>query len=188
MYDHLQREHLDSISTVIAATDNPHHRAILQNYQLHVALEQATRWSEILTDEMIVADPHYVFRFYGQSVVCQGRDEVDKLYTANAPFVAVLVGERLWVSADGIASRSTQYTFGSGVRFNGLGADLDPQAQYLEKSAVGMFWWYTPEARLIGEEVWQLDSPVYTQMDPNDVPGKETVIADCEKFLAAVGR
>jgi hypothetical protein len=188
MYEHLQAEHFDRIGKVIAAEQNPHHRAILENYQLHVALEQGGRWAEILVDDMIVDEPHYEFRFYGQSTVCNGRAEVDALYTANFPFVAVLVDERLWVSDEGIASRSVHYTFGTGERFNAVGADLDPAKHYLEKSPVGMFWWYTSDVRLIGEEVWQLSAPEYVEMEAADVPGKETVINDCAEFLASVGR
>jgi hypothetical protein len=185
----LQYKHLKSIDKVYEETLDPHHKKILHNYRIHVALEQGKRWQEIFVDDMSISDLEYCFRFNGISSYFNGRDGVAKLYASQEPFSAVLVDEKLAVANWGIASWAKHYAFGPGSQFIESGADLDdPDALYVEKSDLAMFWRYTPDALLIGEEVYQIGDPTYEQLTPEEFYSKDDIVADSLRYLAEHGR
>lgn len=188
-YAELQYKHLKSIDRVYDETLDPHHKKILHNYRIHVALEQGKRWQEILVDDMSINDLKYCFRFNGVSSYFNGRDGVAKLYASQEPFAAVLGDEKLAVANWGIASWAQHYAFGPGSQFIEAGADLDdPEGLYLEKSHLAMFWRYTSEALLIGEEVYQIDEPTYEKVTPEEYYSKDEIVADSLRYLAEHGR
>lgn len=189
MYAELQYKHLKSIDKVYDETLDPHHKKILHNYRIHVALEQGKRWQEIFVDEMSIRDLKYCFRFNGVNSYFNGRDGVAKLYTSQEPFAAVLVDEMLAVANWGIASWAKHYAFGPASQFIEGGAKLaNPDGLYLEKSNLAMFWRYTPDALLIGEEVYQIDEPTYEEVTPEEYYSKDDIVEDSLRYLAEHGR
>jgi hypothetical protein len=184
----LQYKHLKSVDEVYDRTIDPHHKKILHNYRIHVALEQGLRWQEILVDEMGIPELEYCFRFNGVSSYFTGRDGVAELYSSQEPFSAVLVDEKLAVADWGIASWASHYAHGPGSQFIEAGVELDdPDALYLEISNLAMFWRYTPDALLIGEEVYQIDEPTYRKVTPEEYYSKEEIVADSLRYLAEHG-
>jgi hypothetical protein len=77
-YADSQYDHLAGMSALMEATKNPHHRAILRNYQRHNALEQAGRWEEVLRADMTVEHPVCRVKFGPELAVLDGREAVGK--------------------------------------------------------------------------------------------------------------
>jgi hypothetical protein len=188
MHLHAQREALETISRAFEAATTDHHRAILHNYRVHTALEQGGRWNEMLDDdEMFVPEPHYVFQFYGDTTVADGRGEVDSLYSRMAHIVQCLSDEQIAVADWGFASFSTLLLFARGHDLQARGVEVDDAgAMYVERSPLGMFWHYTEDAVLIGERAYQLEPASYEKIDESDAMTKETQVQDCNDFLASL--
>ncbi len=55
-----------AVERVLAATENPRHRYLLQSYLRHRYLESAGRYQEIFAPEMTVEHPVYRFSLIGQ--------------------------------------------------------------------------------------------------------------------------
>jgi len=60
------REQNVAVERVLAATENPRHRYLLQSYLRHRYLESAGRYQEIFAPEMTVEHPVYRFSLIGQ--------------------------------------------------------------------------------------------------------------------------
>jgi hypothetical protein len=186
-YAHSTLTHLDSVSAVIETIDDPHHRAILRNYQRHVALEQCGRWTEILVPEMTIDHPVYHVKFGPDLLVLDGREAVGDWYSSMGGTAQVLMDEKLAVHDWGLASHSDHVVFGTGHELAAQGfeiADLD--ASYMVKIPIAMFWFYTEDAKLIGERLYQLEDPVVEAADPDDLLTEELMVQDCETFLSSV--
>src|SRR6202034_1282084 len=70
-----------AVEKVLAATDNPRHRYLLQSYLRHRYLESAGRYQEILVPEMTVEHPVYRFSLIGQPrFTLDGREQVEAVY------------------------------------------------------------------------------------------------------------
>src|ERR1700679_4274353 len=70
-----------AVEKVLAATDNPRHRYLLQSYLRHRYLESAGRYQEILVPEMTVDHPVYRFSLIGQPrFTLDGRVHVEAVY------------------------------------------------------------------------------------------------------------
>lgn len=192
LYENAQTEHLENIMKAAAEAHTPLHRAILENYATHVALEQGGRYPEILTDEMMVEVPHYTFRFYQDqpSMVANTREEVGQIYSGiENSLNAVLIDNKIAVADWGFVDRANQLTFGQGKQFIAQGVELDdPQAWYIEALPVVLIWGYTSEAKLTGEEIYTTAPGTYTKADPADLPPKELYQKQCNDFLESIGK
>ncbi len=70
-----------AVEKVLAATENPRHRYLLQSYLRHRYLESAGRYQEILVPEMTVEHPVYRFSLIGQPrFTLDGREQVEAVY------------------------------------------------------------------------------------------------------------
>jgi hypothetical protein len=130
-------EFLQSMSAVdelIERTENPHHRAILENYRRHVYLEVSGRLDDILAPDMTVEHPVYRISWgRGDVIVLDGADEVRAFYESLGKAGAVLwnTEEQLAVADWGFASELTlnQLVPGSAIAAEGDAVD-DEDAIY----------------------------------------------------------
>lgn len=163
-----------AVERLLAVTENPRHRWLLQAYNRHRYLEMAGRWQEIFAPEMTVEHPVYHFNVFGISTVLDGAEAVQAVYeewsrTAQCVFYAT--DEKLAVGDDMIVSTATIYQQTPGQLLVGAGAPVDPDAHYLVANLEHMIWPYDDEGRLIGEDVWEIDESrrQIIPLDPTEV-------------------
>lgn len=152
------------------AEPNAHRRAILLNYNRHASLEFSDEWQHIFTKGMTVDHPYYRVQLNMPEVATfDGLSAVKGFYSALNERVVWLQDERLFVNDWGLASYSTfgQFAKGSEVVEFGYEAD-DPDATYAMLCPLAMFWPYDDQARLIGEDVFQLQRFQIVKCEPGD--------------------
>lgn len=141
----------------LAETD-PHRRAILLNYNRHAALEFSDKWQYIFTKSMTVDHPKYNVQLGTPDLKnFDGLDAVKGFYSSLNQRVVWLQNEQLFVNDWGLASYSTfgQFATGAEAKAGGFDAD-DPKATYALLCPLAMFWPYSKDAKLMGEDVFQL--------------------------------
>lgn len=153
------------------AETNPHRRAILMNYNRHAALEFSDNWQHIFTKTMTVDHPYYRVHLGNPELATfDGLGAVKGFYSSLNERVVWLQDEQLFVNDWGFASYSTfgQFANGADVRAMGFKAD-DPDATYAMLCPLAMFWPYTEDAKMIGEDVYQLAPFTVVKPDPADI-------------------
>lgn len=164
-----------AVEEVLARTDNPRHRYMLQAYLRHRYLESAGRWEEILDPALTVEHPVYRFTLRGQpSFKLDGRDQVAALYghwTATDQNVFYVEGEQVAVGDHMIVGRGISYQQTLGSELVARGIDADADVMYLTRSQIMMLWPYDDRCRLLGEDVWEFDDTekAHVRLDPADV-------------------
>ena len=155
---------------IALAEPNAHRRAILLNYNRHASLEFSDEWQHIFTKGMTVDHPYYRVQLNMPEVATfDGLSAVKGFYSALNERVVWLQDERLFVNDWGLASYSTfgQFAKGSEVVEFGYEAD-DPDATYAMLCPLAMFWPYDDQAKLIGEDVFQLQPFQIVKCAPGD--------------------
>ena len=179
-----QHDHLAGIGAVRDATADPHHRAILANYQEHVALEQSGRWREIFERGLIVEHPVYKTNMHGEVTVHDGADAVGRFYESINDGVFAEINERLAVNDWGFGSYSDVVEFVSAETARERGHEVDdPDATYTLTIPQVMFWLYDERALLLGEHLFVIGTPTLGKADPADVLTKERIIESCLPFI-----
>jgi hypothetical protein len=168
-----------AVRELLAVTENPRHRYLLEAYDRHRNLEHAGRFEEIFAPEMTVENPVYRFNMAGAPpLLLEGREQVEAVYrlwavTDQSIFYAedetLAVGDRLVVST----MVGYQQTHGSSLVAAGIEADAD--AMYLQRGRVAMIWPYDERCRLIGENVWEYEERdhVLIRLEPEEVLSTE---------------
>ena len=120
-----------AVEKVLATTENPRHRYLLQAYLRHRYLESAGRWPEILEPELTVEHPHYRFSLIHQGrFALDGRDQVAALYghwTATDQCVFYVEDESVAVGDHLIVGRGISYQQTLGAELVVPGVDADPE-------------------------------------------------------------
>jgi hypothetical protein len=164
-----------AVEKVLANTDNPRHRYLLQSYLRHRYLESAGRWHEILEPVLTVDEPFYRFSLADQpSFTLSGKDQVGMLYghwTNTDQCVFYVEDEDVAVGDHMVVGRGIGYQQTLGSELAAAGLDVDPDAMYLKKSQIMMLWPYDDHCRLLGEDVWEFDTAEagLFKLDPADV-------------------
>jgi hypothetical protein len=148
---------MDPVTKLLEATENPLHRAILQNFRRHVHLEGSGQFAQITAPDMMVDEPIYRVSWGANPVVIRGKQAVIDFYNS--------VGEQvLWNSDDflavndwGIADELTfnQLLRGSDLVRMGYDTDDDANSWYHLKSRQAFIWPYDKQARLMGENLYE---------------------------------
>jgi hypothetical protein len=158
-------ETISAADKLLETTENPRHRAILENYRRHAILEIRGEWEAIFAPESMVEEPVYCFSITGfDGVVVDGADGVKGVYRNLAETqtcVMLVENEHLWVDDWGFASDSNFVTYQRGHNLidKGFEAD-DPSGYYREIQHFVMVWPYDARARLFGERVYE-DKPLH---------------------------
>jgi hypothetical protein len=174
---------------LLAATDNPRHRAMLANFRRHALLEIGGRWKAILVPEMLVAHPVYRINEGGGSFVLDGMDEVAGFYrtmTARGLTVFGPVSEQIAVADWGLAIEShfLHHLPGQALREQGVDVD-DLDAHYRLTHYIASFWPYDENVRLIGEHIYEdVASRSVVKLDPADVVTPAMAADAVDPYLA----
>jgi hypothetical protein len=116
---------------------------MLEAYDRHRNLEMAGRYVEIFAPEMTVAHPVYRFDMLDESLILDGREEVEATYrqwTETDQCIFYVEDEELAVGDHMIVSRSIMYQQTPGAVLVEAGVPADQNATYLVKSAEVMVW------------------------------------------------
>ncbi|WP_077146054.1 hypothetical protein [Sphingopyxis sp. KK2] len=163
---------------LLEKTDNPRHRAILQNYRRHAMLEVSGRFDEIFHPNMTVPDPEYwVYRPEGR-IILSGMDEVVKHFYSEmartASTVMILENETIAVNDFGFNSEYMSHSFVPGHVARARGFDVDDlDAMYIHNHWVIMTWIYSDDCRLIGEHVHGAPGGTIRYCPPEEVVTQE---------------
>ena len=175
---------------LLATTENPLHRQILENYRRHAILEVTGNWKQIFEPEMTVEHPVYYVNGGGMSLTLDGLDQVQSFYQGlerTQTTVMVLEDEVIAVADWGFASEAMFHTYVTGAaaaasfaRGEG-GFDADPDRFYISRRRLAMIWPYDERGRMIGEHVYVHDDHSATV----EVPQSDFITFDeaCEKLL-----
>lgn len=169
------REQNDAVERVLAATESPRHRYLLQTYLRHRYLESAGRYQEIFDPRLTVEQPVYRFSLISQGrFTLDGREQVEMLYkhwTDTDQCVFYVADEQVSVGDHLVVGRGISYQQTLGAELAAAGVEADAGAMYLVRSQICMVWPYDDQCRLIGEDVWEFDDAerAYFKLDPADV-------------------
>jgi hypothetical protein len=184
IYSEGMTAHLEGVGRAMAKASDPHHRAILANYQQHLALEQGGRYEEIFARGLIVDHPVYKVGFLGKEELLDGADAVKGWYGSMKHMVALLLNEKIAVDDWGFASYADLIEFVPGDQLAGRGIEVeDTSSLYLLKSNQAMFWLYNDDALLEGERLWVVNEPTVELADPSDLMTKPLMIEQCEPYF-----
>lgn len=172
------------------AEKNPHRKAILANYLQHVALEFNGRWEEFLGPDMCIDEPVYKSRLGTAEIqLADGYAAVLGFYHAlNEDTVLTNHDERLAVADWGFVSYNTFNMWTSGRHLKTLGLSV-PNANaagyYRISRPIVMIWNYTSDAKLIGEEVYEVVPPRIDEIPAAEMPTWEEVRDTVKSYLPA---
>ncbi len=164
-----------AVERVLAETENPRHRYLLQAYLRHRYLESAGRYEEILEPDLTVDSAHYRFDLVGRDrFELHGTEQVAMVYkhwTDTDQCVFYVEDETVAVGDHLIVGRGIGYQQTLGSELVDGGDDVDPGAMYLVRSAICMIWPYDDQCRLLGEDIWEWDPSQRRniKLDPADV-------------------
>jgi len=153
------------------AEPNPHRRAILLNYNRHAALEFSDNWQHIFTKTMTVDHPKYKVQLGTPNLLdFDGLSAVKGFYSALNQRVVWLQDEELFVNDWGLASYSTFGQFVTGAEAAQANYQVDdPTGTYILHCPLAMFWPYSKDSKLIGEDVYQLAPFTLVKPAPEDI-------------------
>lgn len=185
-----------AIDKLLAVTENPRHRFLLQAYSRHRYLEVAGRYEEIFAPEMMSEHPVYHVHADRTNAKLEGQDAVKSLYRMWAQTnqsIFYTENEQVAVADNYIASVTIahQQIAGRSLTANRIMSHLpgflseailkrvlaaksfkaDENSMYLYSNVIQMIWPYDDRGRLIGEDVWEPDpdKAEIVKLDPADV-------------------
>lgn len=178
------------VELYLGHTENPFHRAILKNYFRHLLLEISGYWDQILVPELTIDEPAYRIGHLGQTIVLNGRAEVESFYRKTYETGKNVMGAltmNMCVEDFGVVTeaRWAEVLTGELVRDEHGIADADASAHYLLTHNIFQVFGYTHGAKLIGERVY--DDPAsyrYEKLDAADVVTPEDARRELAPFLA----
>lgn len=164
-----------AVDNLLAQTTNDLHRRILQNYRRHQLLEGSGRFEEIFAPDMTIEKPEYHIQMKAGTLDLVGQEAVMDFYRAmTASDAAVFWPVKKWlVVADwGVAAEAIwrNYCKGHHLIDDGHEDIQDPDGDFVLTRRMGLFWYYTPDARLIGENTYEdPNSREITRVSASDV-------------------
>jgi hypothetical protein len=162
----------ESIAREARENSSAHRRRICQNYLEHSALEYTDRWAEIFTPRRTVEHPVYKVRWgTQQTVVYDGMAAVKGFYVGLKDAGVLTNQDELLSVADwGFSSFLTINLFRTGAQLSGEGVQVDdPGGHYVIQTPCAMHWLYDKDARLIGENLYEIEPGVVKRLAPEEV-------------------
>lgn len=143
---------------LLKTTENPRHRAILENYLLHASCEVAGYWPYIFDATMTVKEPVYQFLGGPYAATLTGREAVMGFYEQNAVAgsnVMFSEHERLSVADWGLSGDMLLHQLVPGSALGAMGEDVDDyDAVYAISVQAMQLWPYNEDGLLEGENVY----------------------------------
>lgn len=155
-FEYEVRHVMDGVNRFLQTLENPHHRAIVENFRRHVHLEIAGEYEKIVAPDMMVDHPVYRIAWGKNPMVIEGKENVLKFYYSVSDTVLWHSEDEYAVADWGIASEMTFHQLTQGKNLKALGFDIDDEeAIYHYKSRQAFIWPYDSQARLIGEHIYE---------------------------------
>lgn len=176
---------------LLETTENPHHRAILENYRRHAMLEVCGRWREILTPDMTVAEPVYIVHSKTGAALLDGHAAVAGLYESyyDTDSCTILLEDEVLIVGDwGFSSEAMSHRLWRGKWLREQGEDIDdPEAWYIASNMTGMFWPYSRDAKMMGEHVYRGGKRTIRKAEPHEVIRRDEVNRVLTPLIAPLG-
>ena len=177
---------LDAAAELVRRTDNPRHRAILNNYRKHAHLEGSAQFERILSPEMTVDHPVYRIIMWGKTSILDGKEQVLAFYQSLKDVILWNTDESIAVADWGFAAELTLHMLLPGTFLKQEGVDVDDvAATYHYWSREASVWPYSEDVKLIGEHVYEDKSiQAFEKVDPADLITPQQA-AEIQKTLLA---
>jgi hypothetical protein len=160
----------DAVTELIKITENPHHRAILENYRRHIHLECAGLYEQIVAPDMMVENPVYRIN-WGEPQVIRGKDSIVEFYRSVGDAVLWNSDDKIAVADWGLCDELTFHFLAKGKDLERVGVEVDDEeAIYHYKTRQAFVWPYDEKARLVGEHLYvDKTSAEVEKVDPSEV-------------------
>ena len=175
----------DPVTELLKVTENPHHRAILENYRRHIHLELAGQYEQIVAPDMMVDDPVYRIN-WGEPVTIRGKQDVLEFYRSAGGKYAMWNSEDKIAVADwGVCDELTFHFLLTGKDLEEFDIEVDDKTAYYHFTTRQAFIWpYDEQARLIGEHLYMDETSASVQkVDPSEVITSERVAEIHQELL-----
>lgn len=177
----------EAVDALLARTENPLHRQILENWRRHMLLEISGNWPHIFDPDMTVREPDYRMYLGGELTELRGLDNVGGFYesiTTGGRHVMVITNQNIVVNDLGFAQHVNLTQFFRGDELAEEGHEgYDDNKWYAAEMFVVEFWPYTDQGLLVGEYVAQMGPATIYEIDESDVVTPEQARAELEPLL-----
>ncbi|MBT5484274.1 hypothetical protein N9E57_04175 [Gammaproteobacteria bacterium] len=164
-------ECMDPVEALLQRTENPLHRAILENFRRHVHLEGSGQFDKITAPDMSVDNPVYRVSWGDTPALIEGKEGVIGFYNSVTEAVLWNSDDLIAVNDWGIADELTFNQLIKGSDLQNLGYTADsPDAYYHLRSRQAFIWPYNDQALLMGENLYEDKTSVeITQIDESEL-------------------
>lgn len=181
------REALKTFEGAVDDAANPHQKAIAKNHLRHGALEFSGQDALILKEDMTIAEPLYHVKWGHQALkTFRGVEAVTGFYKDFNSGVWTFQDVKIWVNDWGVATYMTwlQHVTGRDLAEQGMSVLNPDDTPYASVWPAGMFWPYTADAKLIGEDIYVLsDQPTVLELREEERVTRDEVYAIARSFL-----
>ncbi|TCJ13870.1 hypothetical protein E0L93_14260 [Rubrobacter taiwanensis] len=159
---------MDPVAELLEVTEDPHHRAILENYRLHVHLEGSGQYERIVAPDMMVEEPVYRIN-WGEPTVIRGKQGVLDFYRSAGRYVMWNSEDMIAVADWGLCDELTFNFLVTGEILGEFGVEVDDGESYYHfKTRQAFVWPYDERARLIGEHLYVDETSASVQKVDDD--------------------
>ena len=164
-------ECMDPVEALLQRTENPLHRAILENFRRHVHLEGSGQFDKITAPDMSVDNPVYRVSWGDTPALIEGKEGVIGFYNSVTEAVLWNSDDLIAVNDWGIADELTFNQLIKGSDLQNLGYTADsPDAYYHLRSRQAFIWPYNDQALLMGENLYEDKTSLeITQIDESEL-------------------
>ena len=162
---------MNPVEELLQRTENPLHRAILENFRRHVHLEGSGQFDKITAPDMTVDNPVYRVSWGDHPALIEGKEGVIGFYSSVTEAVLWNSDDLIAVNDWGIADELTfnQLIKGSDLLNLGYAAE-SPDAYYHLRSRQAFIWPYNEKALLKGENLYEDKTSVeITEVDESEL-------------------
>jgi hypothetical protein len=181
------REGLKAFAGAVDVAASPHQKAIAKNHLRHAALEFSGQDALILQEDMTIAEPVYHVKWGHQALqTLRGTEAVTGFYNDFNSGVWTFQDVKIWVNDWGMATYMTwlQHVTGGDLAAQGMTVFNPSDTPYALAWPASMFWPYTDDAKLIGEDIFVLsDQPTVLELREQERVTREDVYAIARSFL-----
>ena len=162
---------MNPVEELLQRTENPLHRAILENFRRHVHLEGSGQFDKITAPDMTVNNPVYRVSWGDHPALIEGKEGVIGFYSSVTEAVLWNSDDLIAVNDWGIADELTFNQLIKGSDLQNLGyAAKSPDAYYHLRSRQAFIWPYNEKALLKGENLYEDKTSVeITEVDESEL-------------------
>ncbi|GAA0382059.1 hypothetical protein Acor_52650 [Acrocarpospora corrugata] len=144
------------LDEIIAASGSARHRQIAEVVRRHYLLELTGRGGELFDQDMMVENPVYYLNINGLSLTLRSAKEVDAFYESQHGLMLAATDVTQVVNDHGYWAECwfNWYLTGAALAAQGV-AVSSPEATYIKKSWISMFWPFDERGRMLGEHVYE---------------------------------